>query len=50
MKRYRDWSRALARAASSRPAEDWKEIGTVTVGANWLGQVVSGGGGTALAC
>jgi hypothetical protein len=30
--------------ASSRPAEDWKEIGPVTVGANWLGQVVSGGG------
>jgi hypothetical protein len=30
--------------ASSRPEEDWKEIGTVTVGANWLGQVVSGGG------
>ena len=44
-----EWAREGDRAAeleeaSSRPEEDWKEIGTVTVGAGWLGQAVSTGG------
>jgi len=43
------WAREGDRAAeleeaSGRPAEDWEEIGTVAVGANWLTVLGSGAG------